>query len=126
MPEEQTTEGQAQDDEQLVAEAQAEAAEVKADIKEAKEEAAEARKEGDTDRADKLEARIDALTTDLGDVKSTLDRLAKRPFAPAPAPKSKPEVPAEAADQTPAEEKPRDRVHRFGSRRWFGDRAYED
>lgn len=122
MPKENINEDQAQA-KVLAEEAKTEAAEVQADIEETKAEAQEAKAEGDTDRAAKLEARIDALTTDLGDIKSTLEKLAKRPFAPAPAPKPKAEVPAE---ETPAAEEKKERVHRFGSRHWFGDRAYED
>lgn len=116
MSDEQTPNG-------AVEEAKVEAEEVKADIAEAKAEAAQARAEGDTDRAAEVDAKIASLTSDLGEIKAAIKTLAERPFAPAPQPKAK----VEETPETPAEKpKPKERVHRFGSRAWFGDRAYED
>lgn len=57
-------------------------------------------------------------------MKALLKKSAERPFAPAPEPKQKAEPEPETKEPEP--EKPKERVHRFGSRRWFGDRAYED
>lgn len=116
------------DDPAKTAELETEAAELETDVKEAKEEAAAARKEGDDARADKLEAQITKVEGDLAEIKSTLKALAERPFHPAPEAEKTPATEPAKGDEKEGqeEEQPKERKHRFGSTKWFGDRAYED
>jgi hypothetical protein len=105
--------------------------ELETDVKEAKEEAAEARAEGDTERAEQLEATIQKVVNGaLADVKAQLKALTDRPFHPAPEADKPATTEAGAAegdkDQDQGDGTPKERRHRFGSTRWFGDRAYED
>lgn len=101
-----------------------EAAKTEAQITEVKQEVVEAKQEGDPAAAAEAKGRMDTLTAELADIKKALKALTERPFAPAPQPVKPPETPAVAAATEP--EKPKERVHRFGSSTWFGDRAYED
>jgi ribosomal protein L12E/L44/L45/RPP1/RPP2 len=70
---------------------------------------------------------VESLSSDLSEIRAALKKIAERPFAPAPEPKEKPVEEKEPEKKEEAKaEAPKERTHRFGSRRWFGDRAYED
>jgi chromosome segregation ATPase len=112
-------------------ELQTEKKELEQDIKETKEEAQAARDKGDTERAEQLEAQIQKVVAgELAGIKAQLEQLANRPFHPAPEADKPAATEAGAAegdkDQDQGDDKPKERKHRFGSTRWFGDRAYED
>lgn len=106
--------------------------ELEQDVKETQKEADAAREQGDTAKAEKLEATIQKVVDGaLADVKAQLKALTDRPFHPAPEARTSNEGAAEGEknddqEQRQVEEKPKERKHRFGSTRWFGDRAYED
>lgn len=107
----------------------AEAAELTAEVQEVTADAAQARADGDTERADRLDAKISKVEGDLADIKASLKALADRPFHPAPeaTPPATPAATEETGlDEGQAAEEDKPRKHRFGSSKWFGDRAYED
>lgn len=101
--------------------------ELETDVKEAKAEAAAARADGDTDRAEQIEAKVKELVGgELAEIKAAIKALTDRPFHPAPeaAPAAAPAAEDKPEDK-PAEAEPKEPVHEFGSRRWFGKRAYK-
>lgn len=103
--------------------------ELEQDVKETKEEAEAARAEGNTERAEQLEAQIKKVVSgELADIKASLKALTDRPFHPAPESSKPPATEGAEGDKNDdqEEEQPKERKHRFGSKRWFGDRAYED
>lgn len=110
-------------------ELETEKAELEQDIEETKEEAKAARKEGDTERAEQLEATVQKVVDGaLADIKAQLKALTERPFHPAPEADKPAGTEAGAGEEKKDQEaeQPKERKHRFGSTRWFGDRAYED
>lgn len=79
----------------------------------------------DAERA-KLEARLDSLDERMDKLIGKLDAMAASPVAPAPRKAVEAEGAVEkvaAAEVTP--ETPKERKHRYGSRIWWGDRAYD-
>lgn len=80
----------------------------------------DAEKEKLEQRLTDLDAKLDALMNQVGE-------LAKSPVAPSPRKtvEVKDEAKGEGVDETVVET-PKERKHRYGSSRWFGDRAYED
>lgn len=127
-----TTAPKTEDTDDKKEELETEKAELEQDIKETKEEAEAARDKGDTERAEQLEAQIQKVVAgELAGIKAQLEQLANRPFHPAPEADKPPATEAGAAEgdkdqKDQGDDKPKERKHRFGSTRWFGDRAYED
>lgn len=73
----------------------------------------------------KFEKRLDVLDDRMEELLQKIDKLSQSPVAPAP-PRKVADPPATVEPATPpAEEKPKERKHRYGSARWFGDRAYD-
>lgn len=117
------------DDPAKKGELEVEKAELEADVEETEAEAEKARAAGDTARAEQLEAQIKKVVSgELAEIKASLQALTDRPFHPAPE-AEKPagtEAPKSDEEEGQEAEQPKEPVHRFGSRRWFGKRAYED
>lgn len=116
------------DDPAKKAELETEKEELETDVKEAEAEAEKARADGDTARAEQLEAQIKKVVSgELAEIKAALKALTDRPFHPAPEAEKPPAPEGETGKKDDQEEEqPKEPVHRFGSRRWFGSRAYED
>lgn len=103
--------------------------ELETEVQETEAEAEKARQAGDTARAEQLEAQIKKVVSgELAEIKETLKALSDRPFHPAPEANKPPAGTTEDPPKTEGQEEqqPKEKVHRFGSTKWFKDRAYED